>query len=258
MAKKYASKSHRAHVTYSYERSGWLMIAAVLCAYLVIFTAMASKSALDLNSVPLRPSSITTTGIPILQATSTVAPITAVNPPDANTLNITYEVSNDMSLGAYGYWALGNYTKRIYAMPVGNNSYLATVSFYGTWRSITGARSPVTGLPLRTNATGNFIAVYYALIPGKLNTSLELSGDIGSFNAGGTYALLLENESKQMNYSNTDVFNWPSLYFSSSIEFLQVFNASDMFHYGNQTMLISCNDHTCNYTATPNSYFMGS
>jgi hypothetical protein len=255
MAKVHTKRKYKIHPD---ERKGWLLIVAVLCVYAVIFAATVSKSSLGLDSMPLHPNPTTTIEIPTLQATSTVVPITAVNPPDANTLNITYEVSNDMSLGAYGYWALGNYTKRIYARPVGNNSYLATVSFHGTWRSITGARSPVTGLPLRANATGNFLAVYYALVPGKLNTSLELSGDIGSFNAGGTYALLLENESAQMNYSNTDVFNWPLLYFSSSIEFLQVSNASDLFYYGNQTMLIGCNDYKCNYTATPNSYFMGS
>ena len=106
-------------------------------------------------------------------------------------INITFNVINDEYSGSYGLWALGNYTKNIRAMPIGNYSYLAKVTENGTWRTFNGLKSPGKGLIEPSNGAGVFHEVYYAQVPGDLNSTLKSYGFIGTYNFNGSYQRLL-------------------------------------------------------------------
>lgn len=61
----------------------------------------------------------------------------------------------------------------------------------GTWRSIKGARTPVTRIPEQENATGNFISIYNATLPGVGNQTMIIrcigSNDNCTFSGTGPY-----------------------------------------------------------------------
>lgn len=179
---------------------------------------------------------------------------TAYNPANSTTLNISFNIINDTAAGRYGFWALGNYTENVYASYGGNLGYNAIVTFHGTWRSVKGARSPVTGALEPANGSGQFIDIYNAIIPGRLNDTLKLSGYVGTFNDGGTFKLILENQSNQ---TRPAVFNWLGHYFGTSGDYVSFLNSNAVFMYDNQTMEILCGPANCTYSATPGSYFLG-
>ncbi len=150
---------------------------------------------------------------------------------NSSTLNITFKVINDQNNGNHGYWALGNYTKHIYATSVGNGTYLATITLNGSWRTVKGAKSPNAGVPEPSNGTGTFHSVYYALVPGRLNTSNMLLGFIGTFNFNGTVGNILNQTPPR------DQLNWAAIYFSTSYEYINLLSENTSFVYKNQTLI---------------------
>lgn len=253
------AKRKRQHSTQS--RSGrlyrnWSIAVLVLCVYVAVIAGLLNKP-----SMP-QPSHAATTSALASNSGSSVAtpPITvikAANPSSANTFSITFNITDDLASGTYGYWALGNYTRTVSASLDGNNTYYAIVTSRGTWRSIKGARSPITGVPEPINATGNFIGVYNAMIPGRLNTTLKLNGYVGTFNDSGTFADLLKNQSSQPGDSALNTFNWEALYLNTTPEYMNLISSYTIFDYGNQTYVLDCVPSGCSSSASANSYFYG-
>ena len=204
----------------------------VLGACLIILAAI--FSALQ-SSQPL-PVSTSSTSVQSSTTTYQVSVPKSHNPSNATTLNITFNIINDTAEGGYGYWALGNYTENVNAI-LGNLGYNAIVTAHGTWRSIKGAPSPITGVKEPINGSGRFTEIYDAIIPGRLNDTLMLSGYVGTFNDGATFPFLLENRSRQTRPAH---FNWPLLYFDTSAEYISILNSTTVFTYGNQTYSIVC------------------
>lgn len=138
---------------------------------------------------------------------------------------------NDQNNANHGYWALGNYTKHIYATPAGNGTYFAIISLNGSWRTVKGVKSPNAGIPEPSNGTGTFSSVYYADVPGRLNTSNMLSGFIGTFNFNGTIGNIFNQTPPRTQ------LNWAAAYFSTSVEYINIISENTIFVYKNQTLI---------------------
>ncbi len=249
MPKKHANRIHKGKKPM---RQIWIAIAIVLCVYIVVFASTLAK--------PSKSYSVNAASSNHSFQSSTVSPITSLragNISAAESFNITFNITNDLAYGVGGYWALGNYTRHVLVVQNGNRSYYAVVESEGTWKSIKGARNPVTGIPEQENATGNFISIYNATLPGVLNTSLKLNGYVGKYNVGGTFADILENQSDQLKVNITP-FNWPKEYLSTSAEYMTLHRAETIFTLGNQTMIIRCigSNDNCTFSGT-GPYFGG-
>lgn len=157
-----------------------------------------------------------------------------------STLNITFNIVNDESEGNNGYWALGNYTKHVYAVEVQDGNFNAIVTSYGTWRTVKGAPSPGNGTIEPANGSGTFTETYFAGIPGRLNYSRKLEGYVGAYNYNGTSLDLLSQSGPS--YQN---FNWPYLYFQTSGQYITLYKLNATFTYGNQTYAVTCNIANC-------------
>ncbi len=155
-------------------------------------------------------------------------------------INITFNVINDEYSGSYGLWALGNYTKNIRAMPIGNYSYLAKVTENGTWRTFNGLKSPGKGLIEPSNGAGVFHEVYYAQVPGDLNSTLKSYGFIGTYNFNGSYQRLLAGEDP------ASQFNWTTRYFGTANPYINILSINLTIMYHNQTYQYHYNQSTNN------------
>ncbi len=146
---------------------------------------------------------------------------------------------NDENYGNYGYWAIGNYTKHISVTQMGNStanhSYLAVVTFNGTWRTIKGLKSPNAGTTEQSNGTGTFTSTYTAMLSGKLNTSYMLSGFIGVFNLNGSVANLLNQTGPR------DPFNWTTIYFGTNNDYMNILSENSVFIYKNESYIEAFN-----------------
>ncbi len=161
-----------------------------------------------------------------------VAPLNTT-PLQGMVANMTFGVCNDEASGNGGYWAIGNYTKNVQLRYLGSNTYLGKVTLNGTWHTIHGARSPGNATIEPANGSGTFYGVWYAQIPGKLNTSLTSNGFIGSFNFNGTYSDLLKPNGNQTGPSN--VYNWLYYRLDASVAYIHLINDTTHFTYMNQT-----------------------
>ena len=180
MAAKHKARRQLRQTRVAWHNAVLFTLALILCVGVVMIIAVASRQ--HASPHVMTASNLSNSTIP------TITIMKASNPSSASSFDITLNITNSLAIGNYGYWALGNYTQTIYGIQTGNTTYSILSTYKGTWRSIKGARNPITGQLEPTNASGTFTEVYNATLPGKLNTTLKLNGYIGTFNDGGTFA----------------------------------------------------------------------
>lgn len=229
-----AKRSRRAKATPAKSKgrnSNAVPIAIVIVAALALYVLIYVSNAPVQNMVPSN-GTLVTTAAPL-------APRPA--------LNITLNVTNDEVTGRYGYWALANYTRTIKAYQEQNGSYILSIMLRGTWTTFAGAVSPTSNTTIEAiNASGPF-EITYTASPGNatLNSSADLNGFIGTFNANGTSTDIM----KQM-YADQrgppDSFGWSQRYFGTNA--IQILDYMGVFGYQNQTYSVIFNGTYANVT----------
>ena len=156
--------------------------------------------------------------------------VNAANVPDGSVLvvNVTFSVTNDIDSGFQGNWALDNYNKHVQIWRVPDGSFYVVASYIGKWQTFEGAPSPMNGILQGAGATGTMQGGYIGTLTGTLNVSPAFPqyGNIGSFDYGGTSALIYSDE-----YTP---FDWIGAYFNTGADFSYV-NWGWTYTYRNQT-----------------------
>lgn len=108
-------------------------------------------------------------------------------------VDVTYKVINDEDSGNVGYWALEDYNRQLQVWQVPDGSFYAVGKYNGKWQTFEKALSPGTGAVQSKDASGTMQGGYVATFTGTLNLdpALQLKGNIGTFDFGGTKADVL-------------------------------------------------------------------
>ncbi|MCL4409569.1 MAG: hypothetical protein M1356_04505, partial [Gammaproteobacteria bacterium] len=128
-------------------------------------------------------------------------------------LNTSYNVVNDEDSGFKGYWAIDNYTKHIMVWQEPSGTFLAVVTYNGTFTTFAGALSPENGITEVTGATGRMEGGYVGTFQGTLNAT---SPSQSVYNFGGTESDILKGTYGNGQSGNANGFNWLGYFFGST------------------------------------------
>jgi hypothetical protein len=183
--------------------------------------------------------------IPYVLATTTSAPIPTI-PSQCTTaiatgwstspiINARMTIHNDEDSGLVGYWALDNFVESFVIWQNNDttpNTFCALDQYSGTWKTFAGALSPQNGVEEPNGASGSMNAAIVKIFTGTFlgpyckatktytcsgtYSAKPTTGNIGSFNLGGTKSqILLGTYTKQKAFNPTSFltfyFKTPSI-----------------------------------------------
>jgi hypothetical protein len=138
-------------------------------------------------------------------------------------LDVTYTVKNDEDSGVGGYWALDHFNEHLKVWQLTDGSFYALKTYDGIFAVPTGGSNPADGSYTQIeSAFGNIDGGYVATFTGTFAPgSQPTSGNIGTFNFGGTMSDILLKTYGNGQTGATPTFDWTSAYFSGFNNFAQ-------------------------------------
>ena len=164
-------------------------------------------------------------------------------------VDISYNVANeeDASMMSW-YWALDNYQKTVTVWQTTPGSYVALVSYDGTFSVPAGAASPVAGTIEPTSGSGIDHSCYVFAFTGTLNPGsfangnpLTTTGFQGTVDVGGTVSDIIASYPGGSSSANPGSWDWLSSYFPGT----SFFGGGSSFLYDTWTYTLT------SPTATP-------
>ena len=141
-------------------------------------------------------------------------------------LDITYTAKNDEDSGIGGYWALDHFKEHLKVWKLADGSFYALKQYDGVFAVPTGGLSPNATSTQTESAFGDIDGGYVATFTGTFAPSTNpTSGNIGTFNYGGTMSDILLKTYGNGQTGATNSYDWTTAYFS-------VLNNFDQPHWG--------------------------
>ncbi|MDE1851106.1 MAG: Ig-like domain repeat protein [Candidatus Micrarchaeota archaeon] len=167
-------------------------------------------------------------------------------------VNVTTQIVNDPDGGSYT-WALDNLTRTITVWQTGLHSFLINFTDTGKSHTFAGALSPNSNtIREPSNGTVDMRGSQEITLNGTFSPQANTIGSIGTFDDGGTYALILNGS-----YGSTPstITHYLAMYFTN-ITNKQWNGWQYTYTYGNQTMvsgsaIINSNNTTGNIVVNP-------
>lgn len=136
-------------------------------------------------------------------------------------LDISYIVQNDEDSGIGSYWALDHLNEHLKVWKLADGSFYAIKKFDGIFATPQGALDPGTGTHTQNESSfGDITGGYVAILNGTFTPGIHpTSGNIGTFNYGGTTSAILLGASNDQGPPTP--YDWTTAYFSTQSGFTE-------------------------------------
>jgi hypothetical protein len=137
-------------------------------------------------------------------------------------LDIKFIVKNDEDSGIGGYWALDHFNEHLKVWKLADGSFYALKTYDGIFAAPTGGLSPNATSTQTESAFGDIGGGYVGTFTGTFAPGNQpISGNIGTFNFGGTMSDILLKTYGNGQTGVVPTFDWTTAYFSGFNNFAE-------------------------------------